>query len=196
MESLKAMFPALDSATLMAALEAHGGNVERTVEYLLGEREGGDVRSWGPAAGGERGPMGAGEETGTMMPSVMYDSGDPVADRIRRQQLEEDERLAMQLQMEEQYTQEGNVNERGERDASWQVPSMRDVQDSIAPVVETIKVAGRATWLKIQDLYHTYVEETPESNQRVSRRIRSASFVEPERARLYLIRPTLLSCLG
>mmetsp|Transcript_9256 Transcript_9256/g.18856 ORF Transcript_9256/g.18856 Transcript_9256/m.18856 type:complete len:99 (-) Transcript_9256:351-647(-) len=98
--------------------------------------------------------------------------------------------------MEEQYTQEGNVNERGERDASWQVPSMRDVQDSIAPVVETIKVAGRATWLKIQDLYHTYVEETPESNQRVSRRIRSASFVEPERARLYLIRPTLLSCLG
>jgi len=93
------MFPALDSATLMAALEAHGGNVERTVEYLLGEREGGDVRSWGPAAGGERGPMGAGEETGTMMPSVMYDSGDPVADRIRRQQLEEDERLAMQLQV-------------------------------------------------------------------------------------------------
>jgi CUE domain len=144
-DALVSMFPGRDRRTLQAALDAHGGSVERAVESLL---------SAGP---------GGGTMPGAGVPSIVYDSGNPIADRERARQLEQDEIMARALAFEEERAaQESPMGvARGLAGSvannAPAMPTLDSVGAFVAPVISGLQYAGKVAVDTVSGLYEELV---------------------------------------
>lgn len=132
MDSLRAMFPDLDTSTLQATLAAHDSSVERTVDYLLASRGG---------SGGT--PRSASS-----------------ADRQR--QVDQDAALARRLQAEQDIALQRGAPVPAPAGgagstAPFNLPSLGDVQNAVKPIVDGVSYAGRVAAESVSSLYREFV---------------------------------------
>lgn len=156
-DSLTSMFPGRDRSSLQAALDSNGGSVERTVEFLL--------------SGGSDGTIDG-------HPPIVYDSGNPIADRERARQLEQDEIMARALAMEEERAANemspmaaargiaGNV-----ADNAPALPTMDQVSAAMSPVITGIQQAGKVAVDTLSGLYQEFVNGATESTAERQRQV-------------------------
>lgn len=131
MESLRAMFPDVDPATLQATLTAHNNSVERTVDYLLSNRH-----------------------------APPSNNPPPTSTLERQRQEEEDAALARRLQAEQDlaYHEAAAPTARSQsQHHPFGLPTLGDVQNAVKPIVDGVQYAGRAAVEGINSLYREYV---------------------------------------
>lgn len=91
-DTLASMFPGRSRSELQSALDANAGSVEATVEYLLRP----------PASLPQQQAMPSRDSGLGDQPTIVYDTGNAIADRARARQLEQDEIMARALALEEE----------------------------------------------------------------------------------------------
>lgn len=160
MDQLRAIFPDLDASTLEATLAAHGGNVERTVNYLLtAQRPGGNARDAArvaqEAADAELARRLQAEDMAAARGAYNNDSdvggsGGGGSGRL--------------------WGREGNGGRggggrdpdmrRGSADSSvFGLPSLADMQSAVQPLVSGVAHAGRVAANSVSELYRELVGE-------------------------------------
>lgn len=160
-DTLASMFPGRPRDELQEALDRSNGSVERAVEQLLSpSRQDGDG--------------------GLAQPSIVYDTGNPIADRARARQMEQDEIMARALAFEEQRDAErspvhaarefvGSVT-----GAAPSMPSMSSIGDVVAPVLSGIQNAGKAAMDVVAGLYEDFVGGPSDSTNSHQQHVLSA----------------------
>lgn len=157
-DTLESMFPGRPRRELQEALDRNNGSVERAVEHLLS-------------------PSSLSGSDGLTHPTIVYDTGNPIADRARARQMEQDEIMARAIAMEEQREAERSPGAVA-RDlvgsvagATPSMPSMSSIGDAVAPVLTGIQNAGKAAMNAMAGLYEDFVgapEESADAQRRAS----------------------------
>lgn len=135
MDTLRAMFPDLDSQTLQATLEAHNNSVERTVDYLL-------------SAANE--------------PTTNSDSDH--ARRLQEEQ-DAEMAHRLQAEQDAYDGAEVRQPREPVPNPGLPIPSMNDVQNAVKPIVDGVQYAGRVAAESVQSLYREFMGEGEPSNR-------------------------------
>jgi len=169
--TLSGMFPDKDREYLGTILEAHNGNVERCVEFILSDADAppssNDFDE--PSALREQAPAATLTNTRDAPSSprhnIVYETGDPAADAARIRQLDADEQMARQLQLQE--TQQY----RSAREASYAadhpgggIPAAeetpwKEVSAAATTAMEKMRLAGTSAYNSAAKMYKEYMEE-------------------------------------
>mmetsp|Transcript_5511 Transcript_5511/g.9709 ORF Transcript_5511/g.9709 Transcript_5511/m.9709 type:complete len:218 (-) Transcript_5511:187-840(-) len=153
MEALAGMFPTTDRNTLSLALDAHSGDVNRTVEYLLSN-----------PTQPESVPDNNSNNT---LPQSTPDSNTLDSDLRQIQQLEADEQLAWNLQQAYiNQSQSQSITQDTDLFPQWSLPSTSDIWNAVAPYVNSAAELSRTAYQSALGVIQQYMNENNSSNTR------------------------------